>query len=207
MPMQQKSAQGFYSWPGPSKHDPCVEERPPNSQLLSGATPNQILEPRFHPMEYLALVIGNQCPCSKSWLKARIAGQGPANMTHVWRQNLQTANFSLMPHKVPTIQPLWEMPTTQPLWEMPTQALSQRPIWLHRQSMETHLVHMLVCLHNYTRQNAPQMPPPIYIGNLLESRIERGNHICFQKVTGEGSATLQPEETPVMGRICIKAVS
>ena len=40
-----------------------------------------------------------------------------------------------------------------------------------------------------------------------ESRIERGNHISFQKVTGEGSATLQPEEMPVMGRICIKAVS
>ena len=95
MPMQQKSAQCSYSRPGPSKHDLCVEARPPNSQILSGASSNQILEPWFHPMEYLALAIGNQCPCSKSWLKDRIAGQGPRTWPMCGAQNSKQPNSRL----------------------------------------------------------------------------------------------------------------
>ena len=40
-----------------------------------------------------------------------------------------------------------------------------------------------------------------------ESKIEMGNHICFLKVTGKSSVYLQPDETSVMGRICVKAAN
>ena len=103
MPMQQKLAQGSDSRLGSPKHGPPVVPRTPNSQLPSDPTPNQIFEPRFHPMEYLALAMGNQCLCSKSWLKAPRAGQGQANMTRVWRQDLQTANFSLVPPQIKSL--------------------------------------------------------------------------------------------------------
>ena len=41
---------------------------------------------------------------------------------------------------------------------------------------------------------------------LTEARIQRGNFVSFQKVTGPGLSTLQPRETSVMGRMCFWAV-